>query len=87
MITVKGKDLDGSEVITEYTNYTVMAWLVDKRCNDNCRLITYDTESYDDAIQWVSKLKKCYGDSVLLLNRIDNKEESIELRKDQMLYV
>ena len=86
MITVKGKDIDGSEVITEYTNYSVIAWIFDKRCNDNCRIVTYDTENYDDAIQWISKLKKCYGDSVELHNRVDNNVEYIELQKEQILY-
>ena len=70
----------------EYTNYSVIAWVYDKRCNDNCRIKTFDTESYDEALKWISTLKQCYGDSAELINRVTQNNESIELRKDQILF-
>lgn len=63
--------------------YTVIAWLVDKRCNDNCNLKEYDTDSLEDAIAWVGKIKKAWGDSAVLIDRTSGKERHIELREDQ----
>lgn len=42
-------------------NYTVTAWLLDKRCNCNCNLKTYDTDSLEDAMIWINKIKKGVG--------------------------
>lgn len=64
-------------------NYTVTAWLLDKRCNCNCNLKTYDTDSLEDAMIWINKIKKAWGDSVMLYDRLNNKIRYIELRNDQ----
>ena len=65
--------------------YTVVAWLVDKRCYDNCRIQTYDTDTKEDAIKWTSKIKKAYGDSVKLIDNSDKGgEDYILLREDQI---
>ena len=63
--------------------YTVMAWLVDKRCNDDCNLKTHNTDSLEDAMAWISKIKKAWGDSVVLIDRTNGEEKYIELRDDQ----
>ncbi len=63
--------------------YTVMAWLVDRRCNDDCNLKAYDTDSMEDAMAWIGKIKKAWGDSVVLIDRTSGEEKHIELREDQ----
>lgn len=63
--------------------YMVTAWLVDKRCNDNCRIKVYNTDSLEDAVAWVGKIKKAWGDSVILYDRTEHRETYIELREDQ----
>ena len=83
MIEVKGKDLDGNEITTQYTRYTVIAWVLDKRYADDCRIETFNTEDLDEAKNWVSKLKKAWGDSVELHDRETGKTEAILLRDDQ----
>ena len=67
-----------------YTRYTVMAWIYDRRCLGNCRLTTYDTDDYNDALRWISKIKKAFGDGVKLIDRV-NGESSVLLRDDQMI--
>lgn len=64
-------------------NYTVTAWLLDKRCNDNCNLKTYDTDFLEDAMTWISKIKKAWGDSVMLYDSLNDKFRYIKLRDDQ----
>ncbi len=64
--------------------YTVIAWLYDKRYNDNCRIQTYDTDTKEDAIKWISKIKKAHGDSVKLIDNESCKEEYLLLRADQI---
>lgn len=68
-----------------YTRYTVMAWLYDKRYNQDCHLTAYDTDDYDDAMKWISRIKKTWGDSVKLINREDNTEKDILVREDQRM--
>ena len=63
--------------------YTATAWLVDRRCNDDCNIKTYDTDSLEDAIAWVGKIKKAWGDSAVLIDRERGEERYIELREDQ----
>lgn len=60
-----------------------MAWLVDRRCNDDCNLKAYNTDSVEDAMAWTSKIKKAWGDSVVLIDRTSGEEKHIELREDQ----
>ena len=62
---------------------TVMAWLVDKRCNDDCNLKTYDADSLEDAMVWIGKIRKAWGESVVLIDRTSGEERHIELRDDQ----
>lgn len=66
-------------------NYTVTAWLFDKRCNDNCNLKSHDTNSLEDAMIWINKIKKAWGDSVILYDNQNNKMKYIELRDDQKM--
>lgn len=65
------------------TKYTVVAWLFDKRCNDDCNLKSYDFNSLEEASVWIGKIKKAWGDSVMLIDRTSGEVKHIELRKEQ----
>lgn len=63
--------------------YTVTAWIVDRRCNDNCNLKSFETDTLEDAMALISKIKKAWGDSVRIYDKAKDETRYIELRDDQ----
>ena len=41
--------------------YTMMAWLFDRRCNENCKLTTYKADTRDELLAQMNKIKKSVG--------------------------
>ena len=68
--------------------YSAIAYLYDKRANEQCRIKTYSSDDYDEIKQWASKIKRAWGDSVKVIdNQGDPSDKSlwISLRDDQIV--